>query len=428
MSGTENDEGRHAEARPVRRKRTQQARSRLRQRDIILGAIAVISEHGIAGLTHRRVARQAGVSLAATTYYFETKNDIIKHASSELLEQYVQAFRRFENRHATAPQALSFRDFALRLVANAMGKHRTVTLAWCEITLNAAHEPHLQDLTRSWFGHLNDIWRNIARKLGEEHVESAATSAIDAVVGFIFLLVPLGLSQGSLHLLLSNDVADFEPDFPHESAGPVPPIITRKKAEETRERILRSAVEILTSGSGQTLTFRNVAERTGLTVPALTYHFASMSQLLNAAQMRLFDETRLRYRLTRGAIDYGAIDAAQMTMLTADVFLREATEHRDLSLAAYPVYIQSSRDPSLKPGLWAINAIQWRGWSRIMDRLSPNSTPFDAWLMAAVFTGKLIRIMTTGGDVRALAKVHEEFAYDLHALVDGTHWANGRDA
>lgn len=426
MTQTGHDKVESAPPAAVQRRRTKQARSHVRQQTIALGAISAISEHGMAALTHRRVAQQAQVSLAATTYYYETKNDIIKHASHELLDQYVQAFQRFERRYATTPEPLSFRDFAMKLVANALGKHRAVTLAWCEITLNAAHEPSLQELTQSWFRTLNGIWRNIAHLLDEKDIDHAATSAIDAVVGFIFLLVPLGLSGASLRTLLSSDVADFVPDFLTEPANQAPFASTGKKAEETRERILSSAVAILTSGLNEPLTFRIVAERAGLTVPALIYHFPTVSDLLNEAQMRLFHNTKLRYRSARGAIDYASIDVDQTINATTRVFLREATEHRNLSLAAFPVYVQSSRDPRLRPGLWSINAEQWHGWRPVMSSLNPSATPFDAWFMAALFTGKLIRIISTGGKSRALSEVSEEFAYDLRGLVDRRHWTSPR--
>lgn len=427
MSETQQDQVEGKRRDPAQRRRTKQTRSRIRQQNIALGAIAAISEYGIADLTHRRVAQKAQVSLAATTYYYETKNDIIKHASYELLEQYVQAFQRFERRYSVTSENLSFRDFALKLVANALGKHRAVTLAWCEITFNAAHEPDLQNLTQSWFRALRGIWQNIARLLGEQDVEQAAISAIDAVVGFIFLLVPLGLSENDLRTLLSSDAKDFMPSFLWEAPDSVPSITTRKKAEETKERILRSAISILTSGSNETLTFRNVAEKSGLTVPALTYHFATVSELLNAAQIQLFNEAKQRYRNMRGAVEHDCVDINQAADLTAAVLMREVTEHRNFSLAAYPVYIQSSRDPRLRPGLWSINVEQCQGWWRIMKAINPSAKPFDAWLMAAQFTGKLIRIISTGGKPRTLARVRNEFAYELKALVHGNHWARVTD-
>ena len=42
--------------------------------------IEVIGQVGVGGITHRRLAEQAGVSLSATTYYFESKNDMARKA------------------------------------------------------------------------------------------------------------------------------------------------------------------------------------------------------------------------------------------------------------------------------------------------------------------------------------------------------------
>ena len=77
--------------RPIQRREAKQDRSIIRQRRITEGAIAAISKHGIAGLTHRSVAQEAHVSLAATTYYYQTKTDIIADASRALLTRYLDA-------------------------------------------------------------------------------------------------------------------------------------------------------------------------------------------------------------------------------------------------------------------------------------------------------------------------------------------------
>lgn len=408
---------------PVQRRRTKQDRSTTRQRQITEGAIIAISRYGIAGLTHRRVAQEAHVSLAATTYYYQTKADIIADASRALLTHYVDAFHRFAVRNADRPDKIAFRDFAMKLVFNAIGKHSVEALAWCEIILNTAHEPGLRNLSRSWFGALNDVWGEIARLLDVPKIEQAVTSAIDTVIGFLFLVVPLGLDESELRALLVGKT-DFPEARFHVPDKDVAPVRTGKKAEETRERILDAAVEILVEEGAEALGFRRVAEKAGLTIAAPTYHFASISTLENAAQLRLFDQAKVRYRSVMGGVDYAALDVAQLADLTTTVFLREAIEFRKLSLASLPVYIQSRRDPGLRPGLWAINMEQQHRWSQVLGTVVAGSAPFNAWVMYAAFMGKLIRILATGTETRTLAKVRSEFAYDLDALAQGRHWSN----
>jgi DNA-binding transcriptional regulator YbjK len=408
----------------VQRREAKQDRSMIRQKRITEGAIVAISRHGIAGLTHRRVAQEAHVSLAATTYYYQTKNDIIADASRALLSRYLEAFRRFAQRQRDRPDKIAFSDFAMKLVFNAAGKESVESLAWCEIILNTVRQPELRDLSQSWFAALEEVWREIATLLGISELESAVTSAIDIVIGFLFIVVPLGLSESGLRKLLLGDGANISAELFKADRRQTVPIRAGRKAEITRERILDAAVKILIADGAEALTFRHVAEKAGLTVAAPTYYFSSISTLWNAAQLRLFDNSKMRYRSVMGAVRYATLDVANLADLTSTIFLREATEYRNLSLACYPVYIQSRRDPSLRSGLWAINSEQQHRWFQVMANVSARATQSNAWMMYALFTGKLIRILATGAETRALAKVRGEFAYDLAAMAEGRHWSN----
>ena len=60
-----------------------------RRKEIIEAALRLIGRSGREGLTHRAVAKEAGVPLGATTYYFESRDDLLAQtleyvASSEL--------------------------------------------------------------------------------------------------------------------------------------------------------------------------------------------------------------------------------------------------------------------------------------------------------------------------------------------------------
>jgi len=74
------------------RHRAVQDRTLKMQRRIAEGAIRVLSTSGVAGLTHRAVAKEAHVSLAATTRHYSGKIDILAEAS-RLLFEYLGSFR-----------------------------------------------------------------------------------------------------------------------------------------------------------------------------------------------------------------------------------------------------------------------------------------------------------------------------------------------
>ncbi len=54
---------------------------------IIDAVIQIVGEKGVPGITHRSVAKRAGVSLASTTYYFNSIDDIIENAFVYLMEE-----------------------------------------------------------------------------------------------------------------------------------------------------------------------------------------------------------------------------------------------------------------------------------------------------------------------------------------------------
>lgn len=404
------------------RRQTKQDRSAARQHRITEGAILAISRHGMGGVTHRRVAKEAHVSLAATTYYYQTKSDIVEDASRTLLARYVDAFRRYGSR-LTPETRVSFRDFALRLVANATGKHKVETLAWCEILVNAARNDEMRELARSWFSTLHELWREIALLLNVEDVDNTVVSAIDTVIGLIFTLVPLGLSEEQLRDVLMNGSLDLGAGAANEVDHPTSTDGGQKKSDGTRERILSASAELIVAGGIEALTFRNVSDQTGLTAAAPTYYFPSISALCKAAQERLFDMTRQRYRGDVGTGDDASFDADHLIDLLTTVFLREATEFRQLSLACYPIYVQAHRDHSLRTGLRAINDENIERWSKLLTTVAPDASPFDRWMLYAAFVGKLIRVLTIVPSTRKLSEIRGEFVYEVSSLIERRRWS-----
>ncbi|MGC8120502.1 TetR/AcrR family transcriptional regulator [Marinobacter sp. VGCF2001] len=63
-----------------RNARTTRVKSEVRRTSILKATIRVAARDGIKGIKHRSVAREAGVPLAATTYYFRDINELISDA------------------------------------------------------------------------------------------------------------------------------------------------------------------------------------------------------------------------------------------------------------------------------------------------------------------------------------------------------------
>jgi DNA-binding transcriptional regulator YbjK len=122
-----------------------------RREEIIRATLRVIGRGGTGAVTHRAVAEEAGVPLSATTYYFESKDQLLQetlafaaHDDAERLERLVVEL---------APQELTPAQWARAIaaqlaaeVAEDPDKH----LALAELSLEAGRTDALLPELRRW--------------------------------------------------------------------------------------------------------------------------------------------------------------------------------------------------------------------------------------------------------------------------------------
>lgn len=75
-------------------RRAQRAGSEARRVAILEAALRIIAREGMRGVRHRAVAAEAGVPLAATTYYFKDLDDLITDAFNLFAERMTEHTRR----------------------------------------------------------------------------------------------------------------------------------------------------------------------------------------------------------------------------------------------------------------------------------------------------------------------------------------------
>jgi hypothetical protein len=145
--------------------------------------------------------------------------------------------------------------------------------------------------------------------------------------------------------------------------------------------------------------------------------------LLSAAEQRLFEQSKERYRLA------AATDPSQQPVKlerlidrTATIILREATEFGSKNLAAYAIWLAAARNPKVRPMVWSAIADQHCAWQRMLSPNVSRQRPLNALAAQAGCVGKIIRLLATGSATEDLASLRSEFAYDLTALSKGCFW------
>ena len=72
--------------------------SRRTREAIVAATVRIVAREGVAAVTHRRVATEAGVSLSSTTWHYATKTDILQAALSWTARREVERIRAIADR------------------------------------------------------------------------------------------------------------------------------------------------------------------------------------------------------------------------------------------------------------------------------------------------------------------------------------------
>ena len=72
------------------------ARGLARRKTLLEAVLRIVTREGVAGVTHRAVAAESKASLRATTYYFATKEDMIREAFRFFCQQSLEQIEALE--------------------------------------------------------------------------------------------------------------------------------------------------------------------------------------------------------------------------------------------------------------------------------------------------------------------------------------------
>ncbi|NHB84329.1 TetR family transcriptional regulator [Tessaracoccus sp. HDW20] len=156
------------DAQPARRGR----RTDPERRDRIIDAcLDVITEVGVAGASHRRIARAADVPLGSMTYHFAGIDELLHEAFTRFATSVSEGF---ERRMAEATDARSAREAVVAIILDdVFGTHRDLVLTHELYTL-AAREPAYRDLTTAWMAR--------SRAALERHFTPLTARLLDALI------------------------------------------------------------------------------------------------------------------------------------------------------------------------------------------------------------------------------------------------------
>ncbi len=120
-----------------------------RREELVEATLRVIGRSGVDAVTHRAVAAEAGVPLAATTYYFGSKDELVCEALALVIDRSMELVTRF----ARVDGEIDCAQLVDRLTEFAeaqLDDQRAPLIAQFELMLEGARRSRLRPLAERW--------------------------------------------------------------------------------------------------------------------------------------------------------------------------------------------------------------------------------------------------------------------------------------
>jgi TetR/AcrR family transcriptional regulator, regulator of biofilm formation and stress response len=140
---------------------------------IIDAALTVIAERGVAGTTHREIARAADVPLGSMTYHFTSLDEVLTEAFTRHADTVANVF---DDRLGAARDRDEAVEAVVGLISNDLlgtGSGRDLVLA-VELYGAAARDPALKAVTQAWMAR--------SRRALERHFDATTARELDAFI------------------------------------------------------------------------------------------------------------------------------------------------------------------------------------------------------------------------------------------------------
>jgi DNA-binding transcriptional regulator YbjK len=149
-------------------------------------AMRRIAVEGAGGVTLRAVAEEAGVPLAATSYYFASKEELLHEAFRVLAERMCAAL---DDLADSIPERLTVEQ-AVRVYSRTLAQKLTLSreevLGGHELALQAARTAELQPIARSWESAHYRVLTKVFKAMGSTTPELDAKAMRAVLQGLVF--------------------------------------------------------------------------------------------------------------------------------------------------------------------------------------------------------------------------------------------------
>ncbi|PVG80596.1 TetR family transcriptional regulator [Nocardioides gansuensis] len=167
------------------RPRSHYPRGETRKALVLDAAVEVIAEHGLEGVTHRAIAKAAGVPLSTTSYFFASLDDLIGAAVTRIAESILEAVESLVADAATLTQGNKpVEEYVDRLLDVVTAPRERQILVQFEAYLGTTRRPELAEPVRRIVEAYEHAAATAFSALGAPEPDKAARHLVAVLDGF----------------------------------------------------------------------------------------------------------------------------------------------------------------------------------------------------------------------------------------------------
>ncbi len=163
------------------------ARGEQRRIELLEAVVRLIAREGVAAVTHRAVAAEAGVTHRLTTYYFRTKEKMLieafRHLTAESLERSRAAVERLASMEPNGSPLAAAIDEVVDAVLGGLHAEAGGVVAELALVLEIPRSPELAADYAAWQNALEALLAEHARKLESDDPNADARLILTAIHG-----------------------------------------------------------------------------------------------------------------------------------------------------------------------------------------------------------------------------------------------------
>jgi len=151
------------------------------RRELILETtLQMIARGGIDAITHRKVANAAGIPLGSTTYYFESREHLLR----ETFDYYIEQVRHLYTRPGRIDSVAEFVAYLVEVTKRELEEEEALLLAEYEMTLFAARNDQVAESLHAWDKTMLKEIASTLRSLGATKPTDAARTLLHVMRGY----------------------------------------------------------------------------------------------------------------------------------------------------------------------------------------------------------------------------------------------------